>query len=341
MLAVGCNTGEADGDGGGGGEGDSTSTMTTTTSPTTTNATENDSLGTMGGSMGQLDSSGTAAVSTTTGATGTTGDPTTGDSTTGDPTTGEPVEGCGSVDFLFVIDNSGSMSAQQTQLLASFPGFIQAITASLGEAADSYHVGVVTSDAYEHNEPGCTGIGNLVTQTGGLGSSEQDCSPLLTPGNRFATEMDDLEMAFNCMAQVGTDGSGIEQPVTATIAALEDAGACNAGFLRDEAILVVVVITDDPPWDPDVDDAHPSTDTTMWYDDVVAAKNGDPEAMVVVGFVPWMNTTCVFQNLESPNLISFVEDFGDQGLLASICEPDFGPALADAVATIVTTCEEF
>ena len=34
------------------------------------------------------------------------------------------------------------------------------------------------------------------------------------------TEMDDIEMAFNCMAQVGTSGSGIEQPVTATIAAL-------------------------------------------------------------------------------------------------------------------------
>jgi len=49
---------------------------------------------------------------------------------------------------------------------------------------------------------------------------------------------------------------------------------------------------------------------------VIAAKNDDPEAMVVIGFVPWMNTSCVYQDIESPNLIGFIQEFGDQGVLA-------------------------
>jgi hypothetical protein len=252
--------------------------------------------------------------------------------------------GCRKVDFLFAIDNSGSMSAQQAQLLNSFQGFIDAIQASLEDSVDSYHVAVVSSDNYFGNAPGCTTIGDVVSQTSGSQAAGQVCTPF-AEGYRFATEQDDLSVKFPCMAQIGTSGSPIEQPVTATIAALDPAkagpGGCNEGFLRDDAILVVVVLTDDPPYDPDFDDAHPGTDTSGWYDAIVAAKNGDPEAMVVLGFVPWSNVNCVVFGIESPNLIDFVQSFGDQGVLASICEPDFGPIFAQTVETIVTTCENF
>ena len=45
----------------------------------------------------------------------------------GDTTTGAPAMGCRKVDFLFVIDNSGSMSDEQQNLINSFPSFIQTI----------------------------------------------------------------------------------------------------------------------------------------------------------------------------------------------------------------------
>ena len=249
-------------------------------------------------------------------------------------------QGCSKVDFLFAIDNSGSMSAQQTQLLNSFQGFIDAIQASLEGTVDSYHVGVITSDAYTANAPGCMQLASLVsqTQTGG------DCTPF-AEGYRFATEQDDLAVKFPCMASVGAFGSGVEQPVTATLAALDPAmagpGGCNEGFLRDDATLVLVVLTDDPPVASTPDDANLMTDTTGWYDAIVAAKNGDPEAMVVIGFVPWSDVSCVVFNAESPNLIDFVMSFGDQGAIASICEPDFSPIFAQTISTIVTTCENF
>ena len=60
---------------------------------------------------------------------------------------GEPVEGCRKVDFLFVIDNSGSMSDEQQHLINSFPTFISTIQAELKEAQD-YHIMVVDTDAY-------------------------------------------------------------------------------------------------------------------------------------------------------------------------------------------------
>ncbi|MEX1368965.1 MAG: hypothetical protein AB1Z98_37915 [Nannocystaceae bacterium] len=278
---------------------------------------------------------------------------------TTDPTTGDPDSsggfvfdlgslpdsppndmGCTKVDFLFVIDNSGSMSAQQVQLLNSFTGFIDAIQMSLEGTVDSYHVGVITSDAYTANAPGCQSLGALVTQTqaGGV------CTPF-ADGNRFATEADDLDAVFPCIGQVGAFGSGTELPVTATIEALSPAlgapGACNDGFLRDDAILVLVVLTDDPPFAGTMDDAHPMAPVATWNPAILAAKNDDPEALVVIGFVPWTDVSCVVFGIESPNLISFVQSFGDQGVIASICEPDFGPVFAQTVSTIVETCENF
>ena len=53
--------------------------------------------------------------------------------------------GCQGVDFLFVIDNSGSMGDEQENLIASFPGFISTIQNTLD--TQDYQVMVVDSDS--------------------------------------------------------------------------------------------------------------------------------------------------------------------------------------------------
>lgn len=252
--------------------------------------------------------------------------------------------GCQGIDFLFVIDNSTSMAVQQAQLLASFPGFINAIQTSL-DGVTSYHVGVVSSDDYIGNEPGCTSIGDLVTQTAGFGSSDSVCGPFAS-GLRFATDEDNLETVFPCIAQVGASGSPLERPVTATVAALDPAkaepGACNEGFIREDAILVVVIVTDDPPYLPEMDDANPQTDTSGWYDAVIAAKGGKAESVVMIGFVPTPeDSSCAPIPQYSPNLVDFIEEFGEQGVMGSVCAADFGPLFASAIGTIETTCDNF
>jgi hypothetical protein len=250
------------------------------------------------------------------------------------------IEGCKAVDFLFVIDNSGSMGLQQTQLLNSFPGFIQAIEDTL-DTVDTLHLGVVTSDAYSQNEAGCNVLGGLVTKT-----QMATCTPF-AEGNRFVTEADDIASEFNCIAQIGTFGSGLEMPVSALVESISPemnaVDACNEGFIRDDAVLVVVVITDDPPHEPSWDDANPDWDTSGWHQALVDAKDGNEEALVVIGFVPFGDVSCMVPSfmIESPNLINFVNSFNEQGILASVCEDDYGPIFDASIETIDQTCQNF
>ena len=107
--------------------------------------------------------------------------------------------GCRAVDLLFVIDNSGSMEDEQANLISSFPGFINAMRGQLSSEL-GYNVGITTSDLYAGNSA-CLQEGSLITQTLGVGASNQACDPYAS-GMRFMTEQDDLASKFGCAAQV-------------------------------------------------------------------------------------------------------------------------------------------
>jgi hypothetical protein len=98
------------------------------------------------------------------------------------------------------------------------------------DTVDSYHIGVITTDAYAFNVPDCRQLGALVTATGGADSSANTCEPF--GSGRFMTEDDPLEDSFACAARVGVDGSNDERPIAALLAAVgsEHATGCNAGF---------------------------------------------------------------------------------------------------------------
>ncbi len=54
-----------------------------------------------------------------------------------------------------------------------------------------------------------------------------------------------LEEVFSCMAELGTMGCGFEQPLEAMYKALDSSNRNNEGFLRDNAYLGVVLLTDE------------------------------------------------------------------------------------------------
>jgi hypothetical protein len=243
-------------------------------------------------------------------------------------------ESCGMVDFLFVIDNSGSMSDEQNALINNFPSFITGIKATL-ETVDSIHVGVTTTDENWFNVPGCTSIGSLVVQTGGSDSSNSVCGPY-EEGANFMTEMDDLDIAFSCAARVGTDGSADERQMEALIHAVDGTYAgkdqCNEGFIREDALLVIVLITDEP-------DINSQGDSKTWFDAVVEAKEGIPENVVVVSLISTPMGNCGFEVAWS--IAEFTELFGINGFMADICLPDFAPVFDKAVAIIDVACDNF
>ena len=241
---------------------------------------------------------------------------------------------CGQVDFLFVIDNSGSMGGEQASLVANFPAFINGIQTVL-ETVDSYQVGVVTTDAYTYNVPGCNNLSSLVVQTGGNDSSNMMCGPY-AEGNNYMTEMDDLATSFSCAAQVGTVGSASERAMQATVEAVTQIdggpGQCNEGFIREDALLVIVIITDEP------DNNSPGTPMT-WYDDILAAKLGFPENVVVVSIINTIGGGC--PGGVATDMENFTTMWGDNGHVIPICAPDYGPGFDDAVAIIDVACENY
>jgi hypothetical protein len=234
---------------------------------------------------------------------------------------------CQQVDFLFVIDDSQSMADNQAKLVTANDAFIGGIAEAV-EQLESVHVGVITTDAYAPNASECRALGGLVVQTGGADSSGAQCGPY-AEGHAFMTEVDDIETSFPCAARVGTDGSGSEAVMGAILAAvsppLTDPGACNEGFVRDGALLVMVIVTDE-----DLDIAP-----EFAYSQLLAYKN--PSDLVVVALANPSDGEC------GPNPAFGIESLVAQaqhGFLGSICADDYGDIFDDAVAVVAEACPD-
>ncbi|MBZ5707871.1 hypothetical protein K7C98_01270 [Nannocystis pusilla] len=299
------------------------------------------------------------------------------------------VGGCKKADFLFVIDNSGSMAGEQANLIASFPGFIATITQTI--AAQDYHIMAVPTDdgasaglstkcgatscvckpapvccpktcelfGKDCNGDPCDalplsecdqiyGRGNIYNADG------EQCA--LADDRRYMTaSQPNLAETFECVANIGTFGSGAEKPALATLeavsAALNGPGGCSEGFLRKDAILVVIIITDEED-DNTVDGEGSPGEPEEWHAQLVAAKGGDADAVVVLGLVGDGNfADGVCPPDSAPNndgvgaepalrLQRFVDMF-ENGVIGSVCATDYTPFFSEAVGVIDFACDEF
>ncbi|MFV8754482.1 hypothetical protein ACNOYE_28370 [Nannocystaceae bacterium ST9] len=271
-------------------------------------------------------------------------------------------QGCAAIDFLFVIDNSGSMGDNQQALIASFPGFIQKIQETVTDAT-SYQIMVVDTDSYWNDctvecaffplmcqfgdVNACDGapsvcdetLGGGVTFPVGSDASNQYCE--LTGGQRYITEQEPfaaLPQKFTCIASVGTDGDSDEKPLQALTAAvspeLQGPGGCNTGFLRDDAVLVLTIITDE-------EDGSLGTPNGL-YQNIVAQKGGHPENVVVLGLIndgELPGAICPVEAV-APRIVEFMSYFPNS-MRGSICDLNYAPVFEQAVDLINTTCEEY
>lgn len=290
-----------------------------------------------------------------------------------DDSAGPDLDGCTKIDFLFVVDNSGSMGAHQTALANSFGPFIETIFDTV--QADDYQIMVTDSDAggdvLDTCEPcspnsfwcgdWCEAKADLDLECEAtLGAGEvapynNDASNTICgvpDGHRFLTaglsqaEITDL---FQCMARVGIFGSGAEMPTSAIVEAVgsqNQPGGCNPGFVRDDAILVVTFITDDYPVPNTADNASTVGTPEEWYEAVVAAKGGNPDNVVMLGIINTEDATCVAGAGDpivhpTERFVEFVELFGNRGLTGNICADNYNAFFQQAVGLIDTACDEF
>jgi len=163
-----------------------------------------------------------------------------------------PPEETGALDILFVVDDSGSMQPHQQALIQSAASSLFAELEDDDGNLPDLHVGVASTDVTipgytiptcgapddgylrgPQSTPACQAAGItgsfLVDEEGGAGGRNRNYSGAI--GDAFA-----------CLADLGTQGCGFEAPLQSMRMALDGR---NSGFLRDDAMLLVVLLTDE------------------------------------------------------------------------------------------------
>lgn len=197
------------------------------------------------------------------------------------------------LDILFVVDNSGSMVDEQAELAKNFSAFIgSAVNANV-----DFQLGVTTTDTFL-NGGGLVGTPAILTS---------------------ATA--NLVQAFQRNVAVGTRGSGLEKPFEAMVRALTppQSTGSNAGFLRADASLAVVIVTDAVEQSPNA--------VSVYLQALTEVKNNQKErfSVSVVGPIAHRAGCLLDSTVDGGRYQLMVKESG--GVLADICTSDWSQDL--------------
>jgi hypothetical protein len=235
------------------------------------------------------------------------------------PVTGRDHGASCSTDIVFAVDTSGSTSKEQSALRDAFPDFADRLGPYRAALVDgcatpaSFHTRGQSGDChFASGHP-------WIESSSPRADDELDC----------VAEID--SSAAQCV------GNGDDQaPVTTAITALEPAwagsGAPNAGFLRDNALLVIVAITDQ--------DEHPIPGASMQhtYERLVAAK-GNANRVVFVGFGGESRCDGPYGPEEDADkLQELTQLFGSRGVFWDLCGGQLDDGMQKAADTIANAC---
>jgi hypothetical protein len=264
--------------------------------------------------------------------------------------------GCkGKIDFLFVISRYGGMSYFQTQLLAAFPQFIDTIQAKFADF--DYHIMVVDGDPDWGSSscdaqcpmpcpvPGypCSYTPTTCDTTIGAGTvfpagDDAPNKPCPIDGDRryMIKGQTNLDDAFACVAQVGSNGRDwIGEALTAAVLpGLNKPGSCNEGFLRDDALLMVTLMSNTFDYGPKPLGSKGSPGD--WAAAVLQAKHDDAESVVMFSILNAGEPECD----PDDRTCQLVKMFPHH-LLADREEPDYGPFFEQATDLVEVACADF
>lgn len=274
-------------------------------------------------------------------------------------TDGTPAsEECRKMDLIFVIDDSGSMGQEQDNLTANFSAFadlLNAYTISTGETLD-YRAAVTTTGITANitfqfpQLPGFPPIPPV--QQNQVGQDGRFVVPSACNMPRPWLERTDPNMAdtFACAADVGTGGPTYEMQLRAS--QLAATPATNPGFLRNDALLGIVILTDeddcsrtDSPFTTMSDQCVANGDPVQMPQEIVQALDqikgdrGRWAAAIIAG-----QTSCSSsfgEAAEGVRLKQFQQAAGANVVFGDICSGNLAPALQQALETFQAACENF
>jgi hypothetical protein len=226
-------------------------------------------------------------------------------------------------DVLLVVDDSGSMADKQANLANNFAAFMNYATS----AHVDYHLGVtsttVDTDGGVLCVPiiGCQAVpgANSLAPAGVLyRDATRNVPAILTPNDPTPAQ------TFSKMVKLGTDGSGIEQGLAAATLALSEPLISheNKGFLRADANLAVVVVSDA---------ADQSSQPVSYYLDLLLNVKGvnRRSQFTFSNIGPYLTApppNCTYDDSRDPTRYKAVVD-ATSGVAAEICTTDWSAPL--------------
>lgn len=288
-------------------------------------------------------------------------DDTAGDDTGGDDEGPRPDAGpvatqrCQKMDLVFVVDNSGSMAEEQGNLASNFPQFATLLNAYMveGDLPLDYRVAITTTGRdvmYTEVIPAFPPFPEQsipLSEEGDDGAFRQTCS---MPRKWLERTDQNMESTFSCAANVGTNGPGMEMPLYASELALSAriADGTNAGFLREDALLAIVYLTDeddcsrhDNNFTHRADEPCTTEPPSQWvtFFDELTGDRGRWATAVIAG--PTDCSSEFGDAVAANRLLEFVNLTGENAVFASICDGNLAPALQAALDTFTAACETF
>lgn len=215
------------------------------------------------------------------------------------------------VDILFVIDDSCSMADEQQALASNFMSFISGATQGVGD----WQIGVTTTD--------------LFAQRGVLRAGAAGLPTVLTPTTP------NVASVFSSNVQVGVSGSGYEQPFACMQAAVTEPNrsGLNAGFLRNDAALAVVLVTDA---------VEQSQGTVNQFVSTLRALKNNLNELVnvsVVGPFSAASSTCSVEGIDDGRYAAIVT--ATNGARADICTTDWSRELSTVSQSVFSARKSF
>lgn len=213
----------------------------------------------------------------------------TGGSSTGEPNCVDSPELCSveltlrrAVDILFVIDNSGSMGGEQGTLAASFGSFIDVLESQ--QVGANYRIAVTTTagEGLIRASSCRTRLDEFLFswQLGDIDERQRGCldncdidvielsEPWIEKGSGGTNLPPGIEVAtaLKCIGPQGINGPGFERQLESMRRALVDD---TVGFMRDDALLAVIIVTDEA-------DCSMTDDDELWINSEGSVFWSDP-----------------------------------------------------------------
>ena len=232
-----------------------------------------------------------------------------------------PVTNVDKVDLLFMIDNSGSMEEEQDSLRRKIPRLVTTLASGITSdgrmfpAVNDLRVGIVSSDmGAGGNINSCAGPflgddGVLNRAAGGVAGCV-DIGAGAPPFLGFRDGSGDAASfgaQVACIANLGTQGCGFEQQLDPVLKSVTPAGGtfadgspvlfhdgtrghgdgANEGFLRDDSLLAIIMLTDEDDCSAVEPEELFNTDSTVLQEqhaNLRCSRFGDPSQGVIHPF---------------------------------------------------------